>query len=40
MSKNEACQWVVSFVDWYNRRHRHSSMKFVSAQQLHNIQAT
>ena len=23
-SKEEACQWVSSFVDWYNHQHRHS----------------
>jgi transposase InsO family protein len=23
-SKDEACQWVASFVDWYNHRHRHN----------------
>ena len=23
-SKEEACQWVPSFVDWYNHQHRHS----------------
>ena len=23
-SKEEACQWVSSFVDWYNNQHRHS----------------
>ena len=22
-SKEEACQWVSSFVDWYNHQHRH-----------------
>ena len=34
-SKEEACQWVASFVDWYNNGHRHSSIKFVTPQQLH-----
>ena len=23
-SKEEACQWVSSFIDWYNHQHRHS----------------
>ena len=23
-SKAEACEWVMSFVDWYNQQHRHS----------------
>ena len=31
-SKEEACQWVASFVDWYNHRHRHSGIKFVKTQ--------
>ena len=22
-SKEEACQWVSSFVDWHNHQHRH-----------------
>jgi len=22
-SKEEACQWVSSFIDWYNHQHRH-----------------
>jgi putative transposase len=35
-SKDEACQWVSSFVVWYNYRHRHSSIKFVTLQQRHN----
>ena len=35
-SKNEACQWVTSFVDWYNHRHRHSGIKFVTPHQRHN----
>jgi hypothetical protein len=34
-SKDEACQWVASFVDWYNHRHRHSGIKFVTPQQRH-----
>ena len=25
-SKEEACQWVASFVDWYNHQHRHSGI--------------
>ena len=25
-SKEEACQWVSSFVDWYNNQHRHSGI--------------
>jgi len=38
-SKEEACQWVSSFVDWYNHRHRHSGIKFVTPQQPHSGQA-
>ena len=32
-SKAEACEWVAAFVDWYNHRHRHSGMKFVTPHQ-------
>jgi len=38
-NKEEACQWVSSFVDWYNHRHRHSGIKFVTPQQRHSGQA-
>jgi hypothetical protein len=38
-SREEACQWVVSFVDWYNHRHRHSGIKFVTPLQRHCGQA-
>jgi hypothetical protein len=34
-SKEEACQWVASFVDWYNHQQRHSGIKFVTPQQRH-----
>jgi transposase InsO family protein len=34
-SKAEACEWVVSFVDWYNQQHRHSGIKFVTPHQRH-----
>lgn len=34
-SKDEACEWVVAFVDWYNHRHRHSGIKFVTPHQRH-----
>ncbi len=34
-SKDEACEWVVSFVDWYNHRHHHSAIKFVTPHQRH-----
>ncbi len=38
-SKEEACQWVSSFVDWYNHQHRHSGIKFVTPQQRHSGEA-
>ena len=38
-SVEEACLWVVSFVDWYNNRHRHSGIKFVTPAQRHSGQA-
>jgi putative transposase len=38
-SVEEACLWVASFVDWYNHRHRHSVIKFVTPQQRHSGQA-
>jgi putative transposase len=34
-SKNQACQWVAEFVDWYNHRHRHSGIKYVTPVQRH-----
>jgi hypothetical protein len=34
-SKDEACEWVATFVDWYNHRHRHSTIKFVTPHQRH-----
>ena len=38
-SKDQACQWVGSFVDWYNHRHRHSGIKFVTPHERHSGQA-
>jgi transposase InsO family protein len=38
-SVEEACLWVASFVDWYNHRHRHSGIKFVTPAQRHSGQA-
>jgi hypothetical protein len=38
-SKGEACEWVAAFVDWYNHRHRHSGIKFVTPHQRHSGQA-
>ncbi|WP_457767180.1 IS3 family transposase [Cyanobium sp. ULC065] len=34
-SVEAASQWVVAFVDWYNQRHRHSGIKFVTPHQRH-----
>jgi transposase InsO family protein len=34
-SKGEACEWVAAFVDWYNHRHRHSGIRFVTPDQRH-----
>ncbi len=34
-SKETACQWLASLVDWYNHRHRHSGIKFVTPHQRH-----
>ena len=39
-SKAEACEWVAAFVDWYNHRHRHSGIKFVTPLQRHSGAAT
>lgn len=38
-SKVEVCQWVESFVGWYNQRHRLIGIKFVMPQQRHSGQA-
>ena len=38
-SKEEACKWVASFAGWYNHRHRHSAIKFVTPHQRHCGQA-
>ena len=32
----DARRWVQGFVDWYNREHLHSSIKFVTPEQRHN----
>lgn len=33
-----ARRWVARFVDWYNRVHRHSAIRFVTPQQRHSGQ--
>jgi hypothetical protein len=32
-SAEEACLWIVWFVDWYNHRHRRSGIKLVTPNQ-------
>jgi transposase InsO family protein len=34
-SKEQACAWIAAFVDWYNYRHRHSGIEFVTPLQRH-----
>jgi putative transposase len=34
----EAREWVLEFVSWYNREHRHSGIKFVTPQERHSGQ--
>jgi transposase InsO family protein len=38
--RDEACEWVAAFVDWYNHRHRHSGIKFFTPHQRHSGAAT
>lgn len=33
---DEARQWVMTFVAWYNHSHRHSGLKYVTPAQRHN----
>jgi transposase InsO family protein len=35
----EARVWTLEFVQWYNNRHKHSGLKFVTPAQRHNGQA-
>lgn len=35
-SIEQAREWVKQFVDWYNNKHRHSALKFVTPNQRHN----
>lgn len=32
---DEAREWVLNFVDWYNNNHRHSGIKFLTPNQRH-----
>jgi transposase InsO family protein len=34
-SLDEARQWVLHFVDWYNHEHRHSALNYVTPGQRH-----
>lgn len=36
----EARKWVKGFVDWYNRKHRHSGIAFVTPEERHSGRAT
>ena len=35
----EACSWIAAFVGWYNDRHRHSGIRFVTPSQRHSGKA-
>lgn len=35
-SIEEAREWIEAFVDWYNNKHRHSGIKYVTPTQRHN----
>jgi len=37
---DEARQWVLHFVDWYNDCHRHSGIKYVTSAQRHHDDVT
>lgn len=37
-SLEQAQQWVLEFVNWYNHEHRHSAIRYVTAQQRHSGQ--
>ncbi len=34
-SVDEARQWTLAFVNWYNHQHKHSGLKFVTPAQRH-----
>ncbi len=36
----EAREWVLTFVRWYNKEHRHSGIKFLTPEQRHNGKGT
>ncbi len=35
MDLAEARQWSARFVEWYNTKHRHSALRFVTPQERH-----
>ena len=37
-SLESARQWVYEFVEWYNKEHRHSALKFITPEQRHTHQ--
>ncbi len=37
---NAAREWVLGFVRWYNQRHRHSGLKFLTPNQRHSGEAS
>ena len=38
-SRDEAREWTLRFVDWYNTTHRHSGLKFLTPNQRHQGQS-
>ena len=38
-SIEEARQWTAKFVEWYNTRHRHSALQYLTPEQVHSGQA-
>jgi len=39
-SIEDAREWVSGFVDWYNNAHRHSSIRFVTPSQRHEMESS
>jgi len=37
---NQARRWVTGFVEWYNQKHRHSAIRYVTPEQRHTGQDT
>jgi len=38
-TKEQVCAWFAGIIDWYNHRHRHSGIKFVTPVQRHSASA-